>query len=224
MPVVGSISQYKAGDEERVRIYLEDAKLSYGIIGYNRVDINYDETSKKYYIDETKQFIDECMDEISEGLSSKRLFVGGVDYARGQVGAIVHMNNEKSFVAGYEIIQGANIETYMDYKVGANNKVSFVNTLTGATITVKGEMTIAKYKATGTVPVDPTPVNPDSSSSVVPDTSSSTPGSSSSEPEQPQPKKGCFGGFAAIGVVIGIPALVGASVLFLNKKRKEGGK
>ena len=225
-PVVGSISQYKVGGVERVRIYLEDTKLSYGIIGYNRVDINYDETNKKYYIDETKQFIDDCMEEISEGLESKRLFVGGVDYARGQVGAIVHMNNVKSFVAGYQIIQGAGIETYMDYKVDASNNISFINTLTGATIAVKGDLTLTKYKATGEVPPDPQPVDPDTSSSVPPAPSSSEPGSSSSSEQpqpQPEPKKGCNGALASVGLIISIPALMGASVLFF-KKRKEGGK
>ena len=226
-PVVGSISQYKAGNVERVRVYLEDTKLSYGIVGYNRVDINYDQNNNKYYIDETKQFFDDCMEEISEGQTSKRLFIGGVDYARGQVGAIGHMNNTKSFVAGYQIVQGSGLETYMDYTVGANNNISFINTLTGATIAVKGDLTITKYKATGVVPDDPTPVDPDTSSSIpstsTPTSESSEQGSGSSSEPAPQPKKGCNGALASVGLIIGIPALMGASVLFF-KKRKEGGK
>jgi len=225
-PVVGSISEYKVGDTERVRIYLEDTKLSYGIIGYNRVDINYDAASKKYYIDETKEFIDECMEEISDGLDTKRLFIGGVDFARGKVGAIVHMNDERSFIAGYEMIQGEDIETYMDYSVDANNNVTFINTLTGAEKPVNCALVLTKYKATGELPPAPQPIDSSSSTSIPPsssETSSSSESSSSEPAPQPAPKKGCNGALASVGLMISVPALLGASVLFF-KKRKEGGK
>ena len=224
-PVVGSISQYKVGDVDRVRIYLDDTKLSYGIIGYNRVDIYYDEVYKKYYIDETYEFIKECLDEISEGQATKRLFIGGVDYARGEVGAIVHMNNTKSFAAGYQIVQGANLQVYMDYTVGADNKITFINTLTGASINVKGDLTLSKYKATGEVIPDdpPEPVDPDSSSSI-PESSSEQSSQPSSSSSTPAPSKnGCNGALATMSVAIAIPALLGATVLFF-RKRKEGGK
>ena len=229
-PVVGSISQYRKDGVERVRIYLEDTKLAYGIIGYNRVDIQYDATAKKYYIDETKQFIDDCMNEISEGLETKRLYIGVVDFARTKTGAIVHMNDERSFAAGYQIVQSTGLEAYHDFSV-ANNKVSFINTLTGMNADVKGDLKYSKFAATGQPiydePEETTPAEeveiPDSSAPASSEPASSNPAeSSSSEPAAPA-KKGCNGALASMSIIVGLPALMGAAVLFL-KKRKEGGK
>ena len=228
-PVVSGIVQYKDGDTSRVRIYLEDAKLSYGIIGYNRVDVHYDQVNGKYYIDETKDFIDARIAEISDDQASKRLFIGGVDYARGQVGAIVHANDWRSFNVGYEIVQGEGVEVYMDYSKSADNKLSFINTLTGASEKVTCGLLISKFASNGEVlPPEPVPPTPTSSSSIPASSeapvSSSTAPDSSAEPVNPQPKKkGCNGEIVSTSIIVGIAALAGATVLF-SRKRKEGGK
>ncbi len=224
-PVVSSIAQYRKNGENRVRIYLEDAKLSYAILGYNYVEVNYDSQLNKYYIDETKAFVDRCIDALSEGLQSKRLYVAAGDYARGEVGAIIHMNNEKSFAAGYTIVQGEGVETNYDFTVSADNKVTFVDTLTGETVAINSNLKLAKYAATGEpIYEDPKPEEP-AEEVEIPDSSapsSSAPSESSSEPAAPA-KKGCKGAIAAVSTIVAIPALMGAAVLFL-KRRKEGGK
>ena len=224
-PVVSSIAQYRKNGENRVRIYLEDAKLSYAILGYNYVEVNYDSQLNKYYIDETKAFVDRCIDALSEGLQSKRLYVAAGDYARGEVGAIIHMNNEKSFAAGYTIVQGEGIETNYDFTVSADNKVTFVDTLNGETVAINSNLKLTKYAATGEpIYEDPKPEEP-AEEVEIPDSSapsSSAPAESSSEPAAPA-KKGCNGAIAAVSTIVAIPALMGAAVLFL-KRRKEGGK
>ena len=224
-PVVSSIAQYRKNGENRVRIYLEDAKLSYAILGYNYVEVNYDSQLNKYYIDETKAFVDRCIDALSEGLQSKRLYVAAGDYARGEVGAIIHMNNEKSFAAGYTIVQGEGIETNYDFTVSADNKVTFVDTLNGETVAINSNLKLTKYAATGEpIYEDPKPEEPVEEVEI-PDSSapsSSAPAESSSEPAAPA-KKGCKGAIAAVSTIVAIPALMGVAVLFL-KRRKEGGK
>ena len=213
-----------------MRIYLEDTKLSYAILGYNYVDVQYDATANKYYIDETKAFVDQCIEEVSEGSQTKRLYIAAGDFARGETGAIVHLNNEKSFAAGYTIVQGEGLASYHDFTVSADNKVSFVDTENGETVTINGNLKLAKFAATGEpIYEDPKPSEPaeeveipNSSAPSSSEPSSSAPAESSSEPAAPA-KKGCKGALASVSAIIAIPALMGGAVLFL-KRRKEGGK
>ena len=229
-PVVSSIAQYRKDGANRVRIYLEDTKLSYAILGYNYVDVQYDATANKYYIDETKAFVDQCIEEVSEGSQTKRLYIAAGDFARGETGAIVHLNNEKSFAAGYTIVQGEGLASYHDFTVSADNKVSFVDTENGETVTINGNLKLAKFAATGEpIYEDPKPSEPaeeveipNSSAPSSSEPSSSAPAESSSEPAAPA-KKGCKGALASVSAIIAIPALMGGAVLFL-KRRKEGGK
>lgn len=206
-PVVKSVSQYKLVGEDRVRIYLDDVKLSYGVIGYNRVDLQYDNEKKLYYIDESKEFVDECIEEISEGLANKRLFIGATDFARGRTGCIVHFKDFDDFMAGADMVQGTGISVNHDFTLAADNKVSFVNTNTGASEKIKGDVRLTKFAATGPANT-PAPTNP--SQTVV-------------IPEATAAKSGCNGALATLSLTIAIPALMGASLLIL-KKRKEGGK
>lgn len=211
-PVVSSISQYRKDGVDRVRIYLEDAKLSYAVVGYNYVDVNYDSDLKKYYIDETKGFIDERIEELSEGLQTKRLYIAAGDYARGEVGAIVHMNNEKSFAAGFTVVQGEGIKPYHDFTVSADNKVSFIDTGNdGETVTINSDLKLTKFAATGEpIYEDPKPEEP-AEEVEIPDSSA------------PAKKKGCNGAIATMSTIAVIPTLMGTAILSL-KRRKEGGK
>ena len=207
-PVVKSVSQYKLVGEDRVRIYLDDVKLSYGVIGYNRVDLQFDTEKGLYYIDESKEFIDECIEEISEGLASKRLFIGATDFARGRTGCVVHFKDFDDFMAGADMVQGTGISVNHDFTLAADNKVSFVNTNTGASENVKGDVRLTKFAATGPANT-PAPTNP-SQTVVIPEATAAA-------------KSGCNGALATLSLTIAIPALMGASLLIL-KKRKEGGK
>ena len=245
-PVVQSIAQYKAADgTDRVRIYFEDAKLSYGIIGYNRVDVHYDADAKKYYIDETKEFVDTRINNISKGQDSQRLFISAVDYARGKTGAIVHMNDYNDFSKGYQIVQGTGVTANLDFDFNENNKLFFINTNTGADANVSGDITISKFaavpSASSVAHLNPTPVEPTSTEEVVleaetPASAEPAPVPATVEPETETAanvpstdtntnmaaKKGCNGALASMSLIISIPALMGATILFFNKRK--GGK
>ena len=201
-PEITAISQYKLEGVDRVRVYIKDTKLSYGIVGYNRVDLQYDAERKEYYIDEEKAFFDDCINEISDGQANKRLFIGAVDFARGKVGCIVHFADQRQFLCGYSMVQGEGIATYMDYAVN-DNKLSFVNTLTGASVDVKGDLKTATFGAM----VDPLPDDPEPAPI---------------DPEPAPSKGGCNGAIASIALATSIPALMGAAVLFFRKRK--GGK
>ena len=210
-PVIKSISQYKVDNVNRVRIYLQDTKLSYALLGYTRVDVEFDSTKNLYYIDETKEFVDEIINDISEDTDGKRLYIGAVDFARGRTGSIVHFNNVKNFTYGYEIVQGVGLSVNHDYRLGSDNKVSFFNSYTGANVQINNDLVLTKYNAlpgTGNVP---TVQNPDATINLIEGTAAKSSAS------------GCSGAIASLGVIICVPALMGATVLFF-RKRKEGGK
>ena len=200
-PVVKTITNYKdAEGVERVRVYFEEEKMSYAAIGYNRVDIQYDHDKGMYYVDQTKEFVDNAIKEISE-TGNQRLFIGAVDYARGTSGCIVHFNEYRNFLCGYQMVQGPGIETYMDFVLSSDNKLSFIDTNTGLAVAVDGEYVKANF-----------PALIDSIPDVEPDV----------EPEPAPVRKGCGGALASLSLIVAVPALMGASILFFRKKK--GGK
>ena len=189
-PVVKSITQYyDAMGKERVRAYFEEDKLAYGVIGYNRVEAKFDEEKGMYYIDETKEFVDAAIEEISEG-GNKRLFIGGTDYARGSSGCIVHANNYENFLYGYTTVQGANVGAGLDFTY-ENGVLSFTDA-TGQLVDVTGKILINGYPASSNIPV-----KPDNNGS----------------------NKGCNGSIATLSTLIAIPSLMGISLLFYRKKK-----
>ena len=100
------------------------------------------------------------------------------------------------------MVQGEGVAVYMDYAV-ADNKLSFIDTRTGASTSVSGDL----KKATFGAMVDPLPDDPEP-----------TP----VDPEPTPAKKGCNGALASMALVISAPALMGASLLFFRKRK--GGK
>ena len=151
-PVVTSLAAYRQDGEDRVRAYIKDDKLSYGIIGYNRVEVHYDDEKKLYYLDESLEFVKNAIDEISEGLESKRLYISAVDYARGRVGCVTHLNNQSNILEGFQTAQGSGIEAYHDFTY-ENDKLSFINVNTGAQVDVAGTIIFNNYPTK----VEPTP-------------------------------------------------------------------
>ena len=210
-PKVTTITQYKYHSVDRVRVYIDDVKLSYGIVGYNRVDIHYDEDEKLYYIDETKQFFDEAIEEICEGLDEKRLYIGAVDFARGKIGCIVHFEDFEDYLKGFQTVQGEDLQVYADYTIGANNKLTFINVNTGAPIKGIGQVTVTTYGETE--PGEETIVEPDAQGGDSENPSGMAASSSS---------KGCSGSIATLSTIICIPSLMGATLLFFRKRK--GGK
>ena len=200
-PVVKTITNYKdAEGVERVRIYFEEEKMSYAVLGYYRVNVAFDQEKGMYYVDETKEFVDSSINEISAN-GNKRLYIGGVDFARGVSGAIVHMNEYRNYLLGYQMVQGQGLEVYMDFQVD-NGTVSFIDTNRGTPVQVDGEYIKANFPAV----IDSIP-------EIIPD----------EEPEPVRPdRKGCNGAIVSTSIIMVIPALMGVSLLYFRKKK--GGK
>ena len=195
-PVVETITEYKdASGVNQVRVYFKEEKMSHAFIGNYIVDVNFDADKNMYYAEATKEFVDNAINEMSSG-SDKRLFIGGVDYARGTSGCVVHFNNYDNFLLGYQMIQGADLDTFIDFTVGEDNKVTFVNVNTGENVQIDSRYVKANFNAVIDYDPDQKPVEPT--------------------------KKGCNGAIASLSLIIGAPALLGASLLFF--KKKKGGK
>ena len=196
-PVVNTITEYKdANGVNQVRVYFEEEKMSHAFIGNYIVDVNFDSDKGMYYAEATKEFVDNAINEMSNG-GDKRLFIGGVDYARGTSGCVVHFNNYDNFLLGYQMVQSADLDTYIDFRVDGDNKVTFVNVNTGETVQINSKYVKSNFNAV--IDYDPE--------------------------KQPEPaKKGCNGAIASLSLIIGAPALMGASLLFFKKKKEKGGK
>ena len=196
-PVVNTITEYKdANGVNQVRVYFEEEKMSHAFIGNYIVDVNFDADKGMYYAEATKEFVDNAINEMSNG-GDKRLFIGGVDYARGTSGCVVHFNNYDNFLLGYQMVQSADLDTYIDFRVDGDNKVTFVNVNTGETVQINSKYVKSNFNAV--IDYDPE--------------------------KQPEPaKKGCNGAIASLSLIIGAPALMSASLLFFKKKKEKGGK
>ena len=120
-PVVKTISQYRDDNGvERVRFYFDEGNLAYGNIGYYRVNAQYDNERKLYYLDETSEFVKQAVEELSND-EELRLFVGGTDYARGTVGCIVHAEDFDNFNLGFMTVQAPSITARLDFEYYEGN-------------------------------------------------------------------------------------------------------
>ena len=154
-PVVKTMTQYRdAEGVNRVRVYFQEDKLSYATVGYNRIDeIFYDDENKLYYIDLTAEFVKEAVEEISSDENNPKLFIGAVDYARGQSGCLVKFKDINNIRAGITTLQGENITVRMDFSY--NDGVLKVTDNAGRTINVEGKLLLNGFPATYNPPVNP---------------------------------------------------------------------
>ena len=195
-PVVKTISQYRDNDGvERVRIFFQEAKLSYAYVGNNIVDeVFYDDANKLYYIDLTAEFVVDSINQISKG-NNKRLFIGAVDYARGESGCIVKPKDINNFNAGFSSIQGDNITIQMDFTY--ENNVLVIKNRNGQVLDFEGKILLNGFPAT-----------------YVPPTANNTSSTSS---------KSVGNNGLLIGLIVAIPAaaiILGSLAYILSKKRK----
>ena len=151
-PVVKSLTQYRDNDGvERVRVYFEEQKLAYAVIGYNRVDdIYFDQERKQYYIDVTAEFVADSIVEISSE-ANRRLFIGATDYARGTSGCIVKAKDYNNYLAGVTTLQGENIGVGMNFTY--ENGVLRITNSNGQTINVEGKLLLNGFPATYNPPL-----------------------------------------------------------------------
>jgi len=195
-PVVKTLTQYRDDNGiERVRVFFDEEKLSYATVGYNRIDeVFYDNENKLYYIDMTAEFVRESIEEITYDENNPKMFIGAVDFARGQSGCLVKAKDVNNLLAGVTTLQGENITVNMNFSY--ENGVLKVTDNVGRTINVEGKLLLNGYPATYVPPV--TPGNPTSNAA------NSNNG-------------------LVIGLAISIPAVLvflGTAVYILSKKRK----
>ena len=151
-PVVKTACEYR--DEngvERMRFYFEEDKLAYGAIGYYRVDAKYDAERKMYYLDETKEFVYNASNIISDG-ADFRIFVSGVDYARGSTGCIFHLVDEENINKGFQTVQGSDIIVSYDFEYEQGSLIIF-SAVTGRDVDMSGSKLYYNGYLTN-VPVD----------------------------------------------------------------------
>ncbi len=133
---------YDAEGVARIRAYIKEDKLSSAVVGYNRVDTQFDAQKGLYYFDVTKEFLDNSIAEMSEG-GNKRLFVGATDFARGSIGCIVHANDENDYLNGVTTVQGSGIGVDLDFTY-ENGVLKFFNN-EGEEVEVKGKILLNNY-------------------------------------------------------------------------------
>ena len=139
-PVVKTITQYfNEKGEERVRAYFNEQKLAYGVIGYNRVEAKFDADKGMYYIDETKEFVDNAIEEMVSG-GNKKLFIGATDFARGTSGCLIHAKNYDNYLEGVTMVQGENVSFDLDFSY-ENGVLKFFNAY-GEEVNVEGNFLV----------------------------------------------------------------------------------
>ena len=151
-PVVKTMTQYRDNDGvERVRVYFEEEKLAYAVVGYNRVDeIYFDHDENLYYIDVTAKFVADSIAEISNE-SNRRLFIGATDFARGTSGCLVKAKDYNNYLAGFTTIQGAGITVSMNFTYDNNQLV--ITDANNQVIPFEGRILINGFPASYTTPV-----------------------------------------------------------------------
>ncbi len=124
-PIFAGISEYGEGKDTTVRFSFKDAAISYGIVGYEIRDVQYDSSKDEYYMDVNKQ---EVLDAIKEfGMSSSntnRLYLKVVDKAYGETGVLVHFSTLRD-LSNYEALSHRNFAANNDFKYEGNNLVVF---------------------------------------------------------------------------------------------------
>ena len=144
-PVMKSACQYRDDNGvERVRFYFEETKLSYGVIGYNRVEAKFDSERNMYYLDETLEFVKMAAEELSDG-GDMRLFVRAVDFARGSTGVIVHAEDFDNFNGGLTTVQGTDVTSRLDF-IYDEGELYFVDSL-GRPVNMTGKVLVNGFPA-----------------------------------------------------------------------------
>ena len=219
-PEISSVKTYTNNGVERVRIDIKDTSLSNASLGFGIVDFQYDENTKTYYIDETRAFIEDCMEELGPREDGQlRLYVEAQNLAGGTIKGVIHFN-ENDF-SKYHYIQSIELEIDYDFIVKEDGSLEFVTvdfidgSASSVSITERliyrtndnGEEPTPSVTPTPTEIPTPTPVEPTPTTPVVP-----TP--------TPESKGGCGGSIIAMSSILTIASALGASLLVFKKRRK----
>ncbi|MCQ2771258.1 MAG: S8 family serine peptidase [Clostridia bacterium] len=177
--------------EARVRISISDNKIVMAKIGYRNCAVKYDE-EHGYYIDESKETINEIIEQIGETeLGQKRLFVKVTDAAYGETSSIIHFFGNT--YSNYVMAQGSSLTVDLDF-------VKDGQTVTWSQIAWDGaetEVTMKDYvRITTSFGEDFTP-------------------------KANEETKGCGGSIIAGSLLASMSALVGMAFLISKKRKNE---
>ena len=225
LPAVSSISTYQKDGKTRVRINIDDYKVSSAIVGYGYEDVHYDETTKQYYLDLSKEDVLASMNDLADvgdpdATLRPRLYLELTDGAYGVNRMIIHFNPDN--FDQYEIVQGENLAVTYDFKYNeANNALEWVDIdFDGAETPI--ELEGVSYKAnvkwvetTEKVPVEK-PVEND-------------PGKPEETEQKPEEnkvvdEKGCCGNIASSSALILTISAFGLALLLKKRKSLGGNK
>ena len=121
-PEVESINEV----DGKVRITFKDTRVAYAIVGTTKYDVSLDSASGKYFVELEKSQVEQAMKEAGKtSLSSKRLYIAAVDYARGRTGALVHFSNAEDYV-NYEMLQGYGLSVSNDFALEKDGSIKLI--------------------------------------------------------------------------------------------------
>ena len=139
VPTVSTINTYVKDGETRIRINIDDYKIASAVVGYGNVDVYYDEQTKQYYLDLSKEDLEASLKDLgdvtAEGSGARpRLYLELTDAAYGVNRMIIHFNGDN--YNQYEIVQGGALDVAYDFTYNADT-----NSLDWVSISYDGEVT-----------------------------------------------------------------------------------
>ena len=198
VPEFQGIKEYNKDGVDRVRVDFKDFRACTATVASNRVQVYYDAEQGTYYIDETKEYITDRINQLGETMDGQqRLFVKMIDYAYGEVGVVIHLEDIEDFNSDAIIAESKDLSIKTDFIVNEDGSVKFISIATDGSET---EVEISGVKMTGLPEPTPAP--------------------------QPEPKgNGCGGNAITSCALIAITAGISFIMLFfLRRKKQLGGK
>ena len=159
-PEFVGISKAKVYGEDGVRFEFKDCKMSYGTVGYQLMDFQYDSEKGVYYMEMTNEELNSAIADIGPTtLSEKRLFVQGVDKAYGVTGVVIHFT-DASDITKIEAISGKDLSVTHDFSHSADKLklISIDSTGAETDVTMSGLKTIG-FELKPVDPPKPVPQN-----------------------------------------------------------------
>ena len=211
-PVVSNIREYTLDGVRRVRIDIDEMRVSYASIGIHYAEVKFDQETGKYYIDETAEKIEEEMallGTLSNG--QKRLTLSVTDAAYGTNSAIIHFFG--STYSNYVIAQGSGLKTNQDF-IKDGNSVYWFQLNYGDVETEFAQTGFVQIYTHVEIPSETIHDHVDADHDGKCDICGAD-----MPAEEGGKKKGCKSSIAAASIFVSVFALAGAGLLLAKKKK-----
>ena len=138
-PVISNITHNQ--DEGKVRIDVTDTRLSYGVLGHNLYEVEYDADTKNYFLEVSSTEFANAIRAVTGESDNQRLYIQFFDMSAGVTGAVVHFADHIDFddldegyidvdedinFSNFEMIQGSTLKTNNDFSYDKNYKLSLL--------------------------------------------------------------------------------------------------